>query len=573
MKERSLYLPLLAAVASMILVARAADGQQRSYVEQSTGLSQPGLEAGGTELEFGDVNGDGHMDLVSVGDHGNPGIGSGEQGIMVWFGDGGGVWSFYQTGNLGYGGTALGDVNADGLLDIGYGIHHNYSGTDLGNQILEVALGDGTGHNWAPWDDGLAGSGETWGMFGTDFADVDNDGDLDLGSISFGCCAGLHVYRNNGNGTWTQSWGFLDGNSDLLFVFGDVNGDGHADFAAAHGNGTVYLGNGAGAFTLADGNLPSPVWRRGIDLGDVTDDGRDDLAFATTSGVGVYKWIGPGQWQNLSGSLATIGNVKLTQIADMNRDGHGDVVAFFLGQTRVYTGNGLGTWQLAATITTPTACDYAALRAGADIDHNGFPDFAIVAEENCSPWSGGTNHLRCFTEASTPPAPDIHAYYPRGGEQWIAGSVRFIEWLAAVPAEQGQPSVSIECSRLGAEGPFAPVASNVPNNGRYQWRVPSTIPSSGECYLRLRFETDPLVTVTTPAAFTILNLAPPPPGDLNCDGTLTIDDVVPFALALVDPVGYAATYPVCDVTLADINDSGTVDGVDIPGFVNELLTP
>ena len=113
---------------------------------------------------------------------------------------------------------------------------------------LEVALGDGTGRSWTPWDDGLATNGETYGMFGSDFADVDGDGDLDLGSISFGCCSGVHVYLNGGDGAWQQSFGFVGGNARQEFTFGDVNGDGWPDLAVSHQNGTVYVGNGNGGF-------------------------------------------------------------------------------------------------------------------------------------------------------------------------------------------------------------------------------------------------------------------------------------------------------------------------------------
>jgi hypothetical protein len=32
-------------------------------------------------------------------------------------------WSIVQTGILGYGGIAVGDVNTDGAIDAGYGMH------------------------------------------------------------------------------------------------------------------------------------------------------------------------------------------------------------------------------------------------------------------------------------------------------------------------------------------------------------------------------------------------------------------------------------------------------------------
>ncbi len=436
-----------------------------------------------------------------MGDHGNPGFGGGEMGIMVWFGDGAGNWAVQMDGDLGYGGVALGDVNGDGVLDVGYGIHHNYSGTDLGDQLLEVALGNGTGHDWQPWDDGLATSGENWGLFGTDFADVDNDGDLDIGSVGFGASAGVHVYLNDGDGTWTQSFGFLGGNSSMLFVFGDVNGDGNPDIAAAHGSGTIYLGDGQGGFALADANLPTPVWRRGIALGDVSGDGRDDLAFATSTGAAVYTWQA-GTWANLSGTLATFGaGVALTQIADMDNDGHGDVVLLTEDTVTIHRGDGAGHWTLAATISTEDACDYAALLAGADVDHNGRADLAWVVEEDCSPWVGGTNRLHVFREASVPGAPTVHPVRPRGGEVYLAGSVHFVDWHAAVP--QGTATVSIEISTSGSDGPYLPVASTVPNNGRYQWTVPSGGATSTQCYLRLTLHTAPPVVTVTPAPFTI----------------------------------------------------------------------
>lgn len=136
------------------------------YTESSSGLETPAMESGRTELEMADVNQDGHIDILSIGDHGSPYINADEHGIMVWFGNGQGTWNFFGNGDFGYGGIAIGDINNDGHMDVGYGMHHNYSSSDFGDSIMEAALGDGTGQNWTPWDDGISTGGD-WGMFNT----------------------------------------------------------------------------------------------------------------------------------------------------------------------------------------------------------------------------------------------------------------------------------------------------------------------------------------------------------------------------------------------------------------------
>lgn len=458
------------------------------YVESSTGLGVPQLEEGRTEIEMGDVNGDGHIDLVSIGDHGSPYVNTNEHGVMVWFGNGQGSWSVFQNGDFGYGGVALGDANNDGLMDVGYAMHHNYSSNDFGDQLIEVALGDGTGRNWQPWDDGLATNGETWGMFGTDFADVDNDGDLDIASNSFGCCSGVHVYLNQGDGTWSQSFGFLGGNSTEDITFGDVNGDGFADLAAAHQSGTVYLGDGAGSFQLADGNLPpgGSLGRYGIALGDVNNDGRDELAFCLqNAGPAVWTW-GPGNiWQNMSSGLPPQATCGGTQLYDMNGDGYRDLTVFIEGSNvRVFTGGGQGNWTQAASFVVLERY-YNAMRVGGDADHNGFPDIALVAQAG---GFNGRNRLRFFKEVSVPTALSIQPVEPNGGEVFYAGSVHFVDWLSAVPGGV-TGTVQVELSTTGPGGPWLPVASDLPNNGRYQWRIPTGLSPSTDCYLRFTVTT------------------------------------------------------------------------------------
>lgn len=481
-------LPLLCAVPQGVSFLPPAPLPVRlSYVESSAGLvDNPRMDGGSVEVEMGDVNGDGHVDLVSIGDHGSPYVNTSMHGITVWFGDGFGGWSLFQNGDFGYGGIALGDVNGDGLMDAGYGMHHNWSGNDFGDQLLEVALGDGTGMNWQPWDDGLATNGENWGLFGTDFADVDEDGDLDVGSVGFGSSSGVQVYLNLGNGTWLRSFGFLGGNSWNDFQFGDIDGDGHADIATGHAASTTYLGDGQGNFVSGDANLPplANFGRQGVDLGDVDGDGRQDLSFVNVNG-GLEVWLSmPGGWQRAGSGLPASGDWEQTVLADMDLDGLADLVAAGRGRVAVALGDGAGEFAPEAQFFTPAPRSMELLRASFDADRNGRLDIHLVSEE------GGIfssyNHVRFFKERSLPAQADIDQIGPGPHAGLRQGSVRFIDWVSAVPG--GGPSrVDLELSTSGPGGPWTPLASLLPDNGRYQWVVPAT--PSTDCRLRLTLHT------------------------------------------------------------------------------------
>jgi len=62
------------------------------------------------------------------------------------------------------------------------------------------------------------------------------------------------------------------------------------------------------------------------------------------------------------------------------------------------------------------------------------------------------------------------------------------------------------------------------------------------------------------------------PGDMNCDSLVDGLDVAAFVLAVIDPSGYAAAYPDCQLTNADLDCDGAADTGDIGGFVDCLLT-
>jgi hypothetical protein len=480
----------------------AVKGQTLNYIESSSGLSNPAWEGGKTELEFTDINQDGYIDIITIGDHGSPLINSGEHGIMVYFGDGAGNWNVQMNGDFGYGGIAAGDVNNDGFMDVGYAMHHNYSSTDFGDQLIEVALGDGTGTNWTPWDDGLAINGEDYGMFATDFADVDNDGDLDLGSISFGCCSGVHVYLNNSDGTWTQSFGVLGGNSDMIFQFGDILNDGYMDFIVGYEFATVYCQTISGDFIPADLDLPTGI--SGPSLGDVNNDGAMELAFVnSTGGLDVYFFNAvEGGWDDLSGNLPTTGTYENTQLVDMDMDGFIDLAAFGTGTFQLFLSDGNGNWTADATFNTGDPGSSQAFRVGGDVDHNGRPDIVLVEEEEIS-WFTYQNYLKCYRESSVATQLAIQPVYPRGWEMFRPNSVRFIDWISAVPGNE-PATVKLEYSTIGSNGPMTLIAEGLPNTGRYQWIVPEE--NSVTCYIRYTITTgSSSASCVTPVAFMILN--------------------------------------------------------------------
>jgi hypothetical protein len=460
-------------------------GYSLQYIESSSGLQPPVWEGGRTELEFADINNDGNLDILSIGDHGCPNINATEHGVMVWFGNGHGSWTNYMNGNFGYGGIAIGDVNNDGYLDIGYGMHHDYSSNDFGDQLMEVALGDGTGRNWTPWDDSLGMNGQTWGMFGTDFADIDNDGDLDIGSVSFGSGDGIHIYQNLMNGAWHQSFGFIGGNSGCEFQFGDINKDGNQDFVATHQNSSVYFGDGHGNFTTAMHNLPAlGAYEnyRSVALTDVDNDGGLDFGFLTPAGIlKVYLFDELGDtWQNVTGNLPT-SIYQRVNLWDVNGDGFSDVVAQGSGTIRIWLGNGQGVWSDSCSFTTTSPGTGQAMTARGDIDNNGYADIAMVCDEGSYPSDHNVMHV--FKETSVPLSLSVTPIFPKGGEKFIAGSVNFIKWISKVPNNE-TAHVSIEFAGAGASGPWITLFNNLPNNGTKQWTIPMV--NSNNCYLRIK---------------------------------------------------------------------------------------
>lgn len=63
-----------------------------------------------------------------------------------------------------------------------------------------------------------------------------------------------------------------------------------------------------------------------------------------------------------------------------------------------------------------------------------------------------------------------------------------------------------------------------------------------------------------------------PPGDMNCDGLVTVGDISGFVLALTNPAQYVIQFPNCDLENADMNQNGSVSVGDIGDFVRVITS-
>ncbi len=271
-------------------------------------------------VAWGDYNNDGYLDILLTG---TP-I-SGSNVTQLWRNNGNETFTIVPASLAGvaYSGIAWGDYDNDGYLDI-------------------LLTGDtGTGYTTEVWHNNEDGtfslvptslpnvslSSVAWG-------DYDNDGYLDiLLSGSTGTAYVTQVWRNNGNGTFTQITTSLMGVSYGSVAWGDYDKDGYLDILLAGDTGTglasqVWHNNKNGTFTqvisLTSVSLPSVAW------GDYNNDGYLDILLTghPVSGPNVtqvWRNDGDGTFTQVPTSLTgvTFGNAVW---GDYNNDGHLDVL-------------------------------------------------------------------------------------------------------------------------------------------------------------------------------------------------------------------------------------------------------
>lgn len=279
-------------------------------------------------VELGDVDNDGDLDMALAQDF--------NRLPNLLINDGTGIFSIE-------GGTRLpalaasasraqfGDIDNDGDLDIyldnggttnrfGCGQNRIYINNGSGFFTDQTASRHPIGNTCEPQD--------------VNFADIDNDFDLDVRTASTGTNAS-RLYRNNGAGVFTTVGGVPVDEGTYAYDFGDIDGDGDLDLLGANGGSgnseILLINNGAGTYTNGTSQILSnpSIDDNDSKFIDYDNDGDLDLIIAALGGSTerLLNNNGSGIFSLTSGVMAAQTDSSLDiEVADLNGDGRYDIV-------------------------------------------------------------------------------------------------------------------------------------------------------------------------------------------------------------------------------------------------------
>jgi hypothetical protein len=336
------------------------DGTGHFTDKSDAAIPPSGLMLCARDVEFGDVDGDGDLDMVVVQDF--------MKLPLLLLNDGRGVFTDVTSTHmpgvpLSSSHAGFGDVDNDGDLDL---VLTHGGASRFGSGQTQLYLNDGTGH----FSDATAARMPAQLVnqpMDVQFGDVDGDLDLDILIASRGP-AGSKLYRNDGAGYFTD---VTDVDLPVAFTgtvygfeLGDFNGDGSLDIVGANAKAgglalgglkeAVFTNDGTGHFIeVTETALPinpsaddnDPRWF------DLNNDGKLDLLIASLSNPlaetpeRAYINNGAGQLILTDGIFQPIFDSSLDiEVGDLDGDGRLDVVTgqgeFGSFINRMYMNNG-----------------------------------------------------------------------------------------------------------------------------------------------------------------------------------------------------------------------------------------
>jgi hypothetical protein len=316
------------------------------------------LSSAPTSAAAGDLNGDGHPDLVLTE--------KGSGNVTVLLGDGKGGFAAgvaYPAGTLASN-VQVADLNHDGKLDLVV--------TDSAAGTIDVLLGNG---------DGTFAKAVSYPAVANPVAlavgNFEGKGKID---VAVAGTAGLAVLLNDGSGRFSAPASLALPAAPLSLTAADFRGAGHDDLALANQDGTItmLLGDGAGAFHAQPAFSASSGSLSGIVSGDFNGDSKPDLALSAAGANSVLVLLGHGDGSFAPGVSYAVGRSPASiAAADLTGSGVTDLVSVNQGANTfsVLHGNGDGTFAPAADFvagSSPLAL------VASDFNSDGRADLAIA---------------------------------------------------------------------------------------------------------------------------------------------------------------------------------------------------
>lgn len=312
-------LNVLGIALALLLAAGLATASEFSDISQPAGVADDGLGKG---IAFADIDNDGLVDFY-VSNKGGAN--------KLYRNQGNGTFADI-TASAGAGidhpgftmGSVFGDYDNDGLIDLYLATGGQY---EIEANRLFRNLGNGTFVDVTE----KAGVGLKAFTYSASFVDYDNDGDLDLYCANYGVSAKNVLYRNNGDGTFsdvTDAAGVGDPSWSWMGVWADVNNDRRPDLYVVNGRypagepNRLYLNNGNGTFSdiSQKSGTADPHWGLGAAFADIDNDGDLDLY--------VINWGAPNKLYENDQNDNNWLKIKLTGTVS-NRNAYGAKVRIF----------------------------------------------------------------------------------------------------------------------------------------------------------------------------------------------------------------------------------------------------
>ncbi len=254
-----------------------------------------------------------------------------------------GSWDFTKTtveettdfSNVDFKGAAAADYDKDGLVDMF--ISNSKGGINLNGLLLKNTAGASFAAVTAGplTSDGLQSRTSSW-------ADYDNDNDLDLFVSNSAPGQPNRLYKNDGNGSFTQVIGLIF-DTDIMTStrtssWGDIDNDGDLDLYIGSQSGSasplavdrLYKNNGDGTFTSITGGgvNESATVTYGSCFGDIDNDGDLDLIIINGGANSIFINNGTGTFtkSTVTEMMTHPGILEVGgAMADFDKDGFLDI--------------------------------------------------------------------------------------------------------------------------------------------------------------------------------------------------------------------------------------------------------